>query len=58
MAYRVSAFNGLGYELIAEGVAESDVVTLSFDKTVEGSYQIKIESDVIDTDHRIVVRQK
>ena len=58
MAYRVSAFNGLGYELIAEGVAESDVVTLFFDKTVEGSYQIKIESDVIDTDHRIVVRQK
>ena len=57
-AYRVFAFNGLSDELIAEGVAESDVVVLPFDTLHEGSYQIKIVSECIDTDKTIVVKQQ
>ena len=43
--YKVYAFNGSSYYLIASGVTESERVTLSCPQVIDGSYQIKIEGD-------------
>ena len=42
--YKVYAFNGSSYEMIAEGKADVEIVKIHLSSVIEGSYQIKIES--------------
>ena len=44
-AYKVYAFNGSSYEMLTEGISNSEIVKIHLKDVIEGSYQIKIEAD-------------
>ena len=41
-AYMAYAFNGLSYDLIAEGYSSDEIVKIQLQNIIEGSYQLKI----------------
>ena len=43
--YKVYSFNGLSYDLIAEGVSEDSIVKIHLPNAVEGCYQIKLTAN-------------